>query len=446
MRLSHFLVPMALSALCLVAAGCGGNSNSNSYTTYTSSVTGTLQGELIDATTGLPITLDLTSKDTKDSFILIQGTNERAPNKLNTTSGVAGEYAFTNIPVTAGWVNGQPSSPTAEFKIVINKAGYQPFEAEFAFSGNYAVTSSGVMADAVYNKIGNIYLFPMGSTAADYPVTVKYNNKAVSGATVELVQLAGNNNAAISASIQAGATNFGLSDGFNSNRLLPSSGLYPVLTGTTDDKGVATFASAQLVLGGQYAVVVLPGKPSNANDANVPLLRTDGVTFTEGTAAVGQVIVQKDGTVAANQAGLFVASASNQTAGVLSADGSLTITFNRPVTLNNATSVGLGFDASVTRDNPSATASTVASLNANSQNTRTVTATLASNGLSLVLTPSWFQTPASSDFDLQITYVDGTATVSPVGQPELTFGIFSQLKLADGSAVSGAVNINGPQQ
>jgi hypothetical protein len=427
MKLAHFLLPAALATF---AIGCGG-SDDNKYTTYTAAVVGTLQGTILDATTGARIGGD----DLK--LTLVQGTSQRGPSKLikDVKDALVGEYAFSGIPVTEGTIaNTTSTSPQAVFKLVVSKTGYQPFEAEFAFSGNYTVNSSGVIADAVYNKIGNIYLFPLGGQAASYTTTVLYNDKPVSGATVELVQFAASNSTT-TLDIQGAATNFGLTDGFQSNRLLASAGLYPTIIATTDKDGKAVFAGSQLVLGGAYKPVVLPTVADSVQTAT-----TVGSGFVEGAdngtgaSSNEQTITLSDAVSGSSQAGLYVASVSNSVAGAVQASGELTIVFNRAVQLNNEASPSTGFGGALNYNTGSATLSV----------TRPVTATLSSDGLTLVLKPNWTTQPASNDYSLNITYSDSVVTVSPVGQPDLAYGIFSDLYLSTGSHPSGAVWLTSP--
>lgn len=436
MAFNRHLLAATLAATALAShAGCGGSN----------SVTGTLQGTILDATTGARI------GGTDLAVSLIQGVQVRAPASLHIdkTDALVGEYAFTSIPVTGGSVNGITSDLQANYKIVVVKAGYQRFEAEFAFSGNYAVDSKGVLAaDTVYNKIGNIYLFPLGATAADYQVAVNYNTKPVSGLTVELVQLAGDNHATIDvgSGMQGAATNFGLSDGFNMNRLLPSSGLYPVLSATTDATGTAMFKGSGLVLGGQYATVVLPGKASDPADRTIQLAETTGTPFTEGVSVVQQTVTMKDAVPNENAAGLYIVSMTNSDQNSIQKDGVLKVGFSRPVSLYNAMSSGLGFSAAVNAAAIPGTTGMPPALTPLTTTGRPVDAALSKDGLTLTLTPNWDTAPDTSSYsDVAVTYGDGAAFVTTTDQPETHYQVLTNLKLANGSTPGNTVWMVGPR-
>lgn len=335
-----------------IFAGCG---DTITNTTQSTVVPGTLQGKVMDATTGKAVVNDATTPANDIKMYLIIGSEARTPSKavFSATNDLAGEYAFDNIPVTrvgGGGATGEApavAGPNATYKLVVVKPGYQRFESEFSFEGD-AIKPPGsqdptLIYDGKYLKIGNIYLYPNAATAADYSVTVKYNSKAVSGATVQLIQ---NVNANVATAELQGGSNGQANAVADTHRLLPSLGLMPTLSGTTDANGNFVFKGTDLVLGGRYSPVVLPIKTAAA-DGGVQLAKTNGVAFTVGAAgagtasAVSQSIDMADAVAGANAAALFVASASNTTAGAVTGTtgpGILTLTFSRPVVLNGVTS------------------------------------------------------------------------------------------------------------
>ena len=253
------------------------------------------------------------------------------------------------------------------------------------------------------------------------------------------------------------------------------------------------FPGANLVLGGSYTPTVLPATAANGDQLE---RNTTGLTFTVGAASNGgptaavvappapavPVTFGTEQTIAMtganNDSKVFIKTISNSTVGALTADGSLVITFNRPVTLNDTTTANLfaagpptavtyyGFNAVVTSD--SSTAATKATFgypaatNTTTAAVKPVTAALSADGLTLTLKPNFTTAPAATDFDLLITYSDSIGviagvsqpnvpTVSPVGQPEVKYSIFSgfgpngQLVTSTGAAATGGVNMIGPR-
>lgn len=424
-RIFKYLVPLTLLALTLMMVGCG-DTNTTTGTTAASnfdfSKTGTLQGALFDAVTGKRIA------DSNTKIVMVRGADIIQVSRYysSATDIARGEYAFTGVPVSVFDGN-------ATYRVIVEAPGYQRFEAE---ASSAIAGSAGSTYDTVYNRIGNIYLFPTGVTAADYSVTVRYNTKAVPGATVQLQQNATNNNAIA----EIGAA----------NRLLPTSGLLPTISATTDANGVATFSGTDLVLGGQYTAVALPVKTPVADGA-IQLAATFGGTFTEGAAGIGtasaisQTINMNDAVSGNNASGLYVVSASNSPSGTLTSTGVLTLTFNEPVILNTVTPTGttaLGFSATLANNITAALNPTTNT--AAPSPTKAVISSLSADGKTLTLTPSFSTNPnPTGDYNLSITYGNGTATVSPAARPTQTANLFS-LTL-NGGTLSGTVNIYGPQ-
>src|SRR3990172_3026156 len=216
-----FVVLGLLLVVTMLFVGCKGKTDNSSITNsqlppQDYNKTGTLQGKIMDAVTGDPL------GDSDLKVWLIQGTDNRGPSKLITdiNDPLVGEYAFSGIPVSFDF------NDNACFMVIVVKSGYKQFEAEICMGSSYTSNDTGdlLVIDNVTNMIGNIYLFPLGTTAGDISVYVYHpNGAAVANATVLLKQNASNNNI---------TANTG-------NRLNPASGLYSSLTTTTDAAGLA---------------------------------------------------------------------------------------------------------------------------------------------------------------------------------------------------------------
>jgi hypothetical protein len=385
---------LAVAGLIL-AVSC----SSSSGTATVLGMTFTLQGVVADALNGKRIGDDL-------KLYLVQGATIRGPSRLinNTGDPLAGEYAFTGIPVEFGFGNNM-------WKLVAIKNGYQRFESEFNL---LASVGSGIV-DTVYNKIGNIYLFPVGVPSPDYTFTTTYNNKPVGGATVQLDPISASN---------SGTFVVGVGD-----TLAATNGYVASLTQTTDaTTGKVTVTGANLAVGAAYKVTVLPVSFKDSAGTTVQLGTFTGITFIAGLGVT-------DGAV------LYLTGASNRT-GQIAADGKLTVTFSAPVTLVTptsppATSFGAGLTVGTLADGTAAAGAMAAP---------PVSATLSTDGLTLTLAPLYATNPTGVH-GVAITYINGNATVSPKDYPALSFNLFGGggLKFSDGlTGVSGVVNITGP--
>jgi hypothetical protein len=493
-KLLKYIVPVALVALTLLMAGCTGDTN-NTTTTQAAinnsfSAKASYQGALFDAVTGKRIV------DPSVRCVMVRGSAIVDANFVSdATNPAAGEYSFNDVPITA-------TAGNYSFRIVVAAPGYQRFEAEVP--SNIVAIAGNNTIDTDYNFIGDVYLFPVGATASDYTVKVRYNGAAVPGATVQLNQNTTNNTLIA----QSGANAPG-------SRLNPSAGLLPVLSATTDANGNAVFSGASLVLGGNYTAVVLPAV-ATANAATGmqadQLEQKFGAIFTVGAPIAGNVLGTEQ-TIAMtgannNDSVLAITKISNSTAGILADAGNLIITFNRPVTINNNNRPV----ATTTIDNATGLAPTAASTNITTTNTvygfgatiasssllttakltafgatadiRPVVATLDATRTILTLTPKFSVAKAGGDFDLRITYFDtpqaanlpapvitatatvpvvtttvafvagaanAAASVSPLDKPEAQFGIFAanpttgnQVPLRSGVAISPIVRITAP--
>ena len=338
-----FVVLGLLLVVSMLFVGCGKTDNSattqNGFGPQDYSKTGTLQGKIMDAVTGVAIGND-TNSELK--IWLIQGTDNRGPSKLinDTSDPLCGEYAFSGIPVD-GNDNGD-----IYFKIVVVKPGYQRFEAEvYMYAYGWDISGNLDYYNNVINMIGNIYLYPEGLTAGAINITVKNpHGTVVPDATVVLKQQINSNTKT--------------SD--SSDTLYVNAGLVSSLTMTTDANGVATFPGSSLVLGGRYTPVVLPITFSGQD-----LAKTTGSAVTVGTNNPNQTI-----TMGNLETNLYVVSASNSDPDSLLSTGVLTLTFNRPIVLSTTTFAGTLY---------SSTTGTVGS----------VTGALDAAGTTLTITPTF---------------------------------------------------------
>lgn len=338
-----FVVLGLLLIATMLFVGCKGKTD-NSSTTETVlppqeySKTGTLQGKIMDAVSGAAIGND---NNSELKIWIIQGTEDRGPNKLinDKNDPLCGEYAFSGIPVDI-------NTTEITFKIVVVKPGYQRFEANVGMLEAAADTGAGTtnLLNAVINMIGNIYLFPLSSTAGDVLVHVSALGIPVPNATVVLQQDASNN------------TNVAITG----NVLAPTAGLISSFTATTDASGIATFSGTNLVLGGRYNAIA-EAMTFNA----MQLASSQTGTFTVGTSATNQYIAMTSLTGA-----LFATSASNQVPGTITASGVLTVTFNQAIILTTTgfTATGLASDGTAT--------------------SFLVQAALSTDGLTMTLTPN----------------------------------------------------------
>ena len=282
--------------------------------------TGTVQGFLFDAVTGLPISYT-TSGENLVKVRLQQGDNTRSPNRLVTdiADPLVGLYVYNNIPFNLHAGN-------ILYPLIVTVPGYQKFVGNIA--PNAVITAQGTgggtvvnagewsnfvdgddLLDGVYNGLANVYLFPTGATAGDVTVTVRGPlGRNVPGVTVRLQP----NLVANVPTVEVG------------NRLLPSAGNMPVFTAVTDSTGMATFAETTFVLGGQYTPVADPIFYEGQE-----LAFTAGATFIIGT---GDVHIQ---IAPANlDPAFYVVTASNSVPGTITATGVLSLEFNKAIALN----------------------------------------------------------------------------------------------------------------
>lgn len=428
-RLSFKLISSVFGLLLIGAlAGCGDDTSTgasdNSINVNQEDKTGTLQGVVLDATTGARIGgTDLTIK-------LIQGADHRSPNKLITseTDSLVGEYAFNNVPVDF-------TSSNIKYKMVITKTGYQRFEGYVSLAASIYLGGSGINItnNSAFNYIRDIYLFPVGATAGDITVYVERDGERVPGATVHLRQRIGSNS---------------LTAEVSSNRLSAAAGLMTSFSATTctqanvddtanttctatSDIGKAVFAGSTLVLGGAYTPTVLPIKYEDTN-----LALTTGGMITVGASAspLTQLIAMADEDPGSDADALHYLYASNNDQNDVLASGVLTVVFNRPVALVDESD----FTAIVACTGGCNTVVLTDSAGAGS-----VTAAVSSDGYTLTLTPQ-FATPLGTDDDsATITFAGGTITLMN-DDLDNTYPLFGGVNYIDGVSIVGTfVDISG---
>lgn len=355
------LVMVGLILVAGMVLGClGCNGNGSQFVKY-----GTLQGKIMDAVTGEAIGGD------DLEIYLIQGKETRKPSKLvkNMDNDLVGEYVFDKIPVQLY----NYYTDDAIFKIVVIKEGYQRFEStDVCFTTTFAARDigDGVETDLwitneVINQIGNIYLYPLGTTAGDVTVYV-YDPQGtpIDGANVLLRQNVYNNSTV----------------SYTSDRLWPTGGLYPSLTDTTDSNGKATFSGDDLTLGGSYSTVV----EALTNDDGEQLATATSASFIIGIDNTTRVVNM--GVVTGTQV-LYVTSVSNQFSGTITPAGTLTITFNQPIIVDTTL-----FTATVT-DGVLASA--------------IVNAELSNSDMTLTLRPTFTTDPTAKGATITYTYGGG---------------------------------------
>lgn len=395
---------MVLSLLLVAGmlANCGSTNTTNTASTTSLqqyNITGSLQGKIMDAVTGAAIG----GSDLK--VWLIQGTSIRTPNTLiaDSNNPLVGNYAFNNIPADI-------NTGDIRYKVVVAKPGYQGFEADVEL---LASIEPGNIVDGVYNKIGNIYLYPLGSSAGDVNVYVyDPNGLPIPGARVLLLQNVTNNR-----------PNAIISNYPNPDRLVPEAGLYPELNATTNAAGLATFTSGTLTLGGSYTVTV------QAMTFNGEQLQTNNASpyFIVGTASTDRVVNMA---VATGAPLLFAASASNAIPGTITASGVLTIVFNQPVILDTA-----AFTAALSGGSGGVLGAPA------------VTAALSADGMTLTLTPNITTAPTAKGASITYGYTGNVGFgVGVIGlknaQVSSGLTLFGTLTdITTGNAVSGTIQL-----
>lgn len=338
-----------ISGVSLLAA-CGGEdrTSNNSVDQNYHEITTTLQGSVFNAIDGSRIT------DKSLKVTLVQGNDYRKAKVRTGDSDFAGDYAIKSIPTST---NGN-----IDYRIVSTVDGYQPFETTVGFS-----VSIEDLQDRKANVVGNMYMYPLGAYASDVKVNVTFNNEPVEGATVLLNPRTASNNLTTDVS----------------NTLNLVNGFQQAMTAVTDASGVVTFAAANLVLGGQYNIDVMP---TTYEGSQLQVSRGTAPYFTVGATTNIRNVNMAEAVPGASN-GLYITSASNTDDEVVTASGALVLNFSRAIALVDETNV----TASLAGDTVNAV------LDATTAPDSSVNAVVSNDGLTLTLTPVFTTAPINSD-------------------------------------------------
>ena len=351
-----------LSAAFLLTA-CGGEESDSSVSQNYHNIQTTLQGSIFNALDNSLIT------DESLEITLVQGSKYREAKVRTGTDDHAGDYSLSGIPTSANGGN-------ISYRLTSSVDGYQPFEAIVAFNA----ATAGSLQDKTVNRIGNIYMYPLGTHASDITVNVTFNGEPVANATVLL-----NPNTAL---------NLITTD--TVSILARSNGLQEAQTAITDASGAVTFAAATLVLGGRYDIDVMPTTHEGSQ-----LQVNRGALFTVGSATNIRNVAMSEA-VPGTQNGLYITSSSNSDSdSAVVATGVLTFNFSRAISLVNEKTINATL----------AGTTVLAALDATTVDSK-VTATVSADGKTLTLTPNFSTLPvpfagsnsATADNDLSITY------------------------------------------
>lgn len=356
---------------CAVMFGGCAKDDENDLLTSEFDKKGSLQGFIRDA-----ITSALFSSYSDVKVTLMQGTDRRTPSVLVTDSNDQsfGLYAFSDIPVNL-------YSTNKNYVIKVTKPGYQDFygivNITAAWNSGGVPNPDTTRIDNNYNMLGNIYLFPVGTTAGDVKVKVTTPaGEIVIGATVRLQQNITGNAPYAEAS---------------GNTLAAAAGYMTSFNATTDSTGIATFDDTTLVLGGSYSYRVDPITYNNQQ-------LTDTVPATNiviGVNNVNQTIAMTAVTAEPNP--LFVDIASNSTPGTIDSTGVLTLTFNQAINLS------AGFETAFAGAlTGSAVYDTGAGLNP--VTTHNITAALSNGNKTLTITPKFSTYETTAGATVTYTY------------------------------------------
>jgi len=413
----------------------------------------TLQGTLFNAATGERI------GGTDVVWYLQEGTKTinkpdvfytGATGSGTTSTDEIGDYAFKDIPSMDTLSTGSTDVLPNEYRLTVIKPGFQRFE---------GIIGKDMLANQD-NVIKNIYLFPDESLIPCYTYTAEFNGKPVPNvkitaapyATINVNVLATDkwlsiglndvlDEAGTPYSILGSA--FSVLGLFNNNYFFPAPGYLASLTRTTDATGKASFCTAdttKLTAGCVYAVIVQPTEyfVDTSGTAGVQLAPTVRALVADYSDA-DQIIHLTTTRDYNNDYGLYVTSISNNVLDQIDTTGTLTITFNRAVTLGIDTAVApftSGFGAALAVL-PSATVWPAAPASR-------VNASLSADGLTLTLTPTWTTPPAlATEMGQAITYTNNNGYLSVKGYPDSKI-LLTDLEDTNTNSISLEVQLSRP--
>lgn len=385
----------ALFGAVSLLAACGGEENSDASVSQNyHDIRATLQGTILNGLDGKRIT------DESLKLTFVQGDNYRNVNVRKGDQEYAGDYVINGIPAS--------TNNNRTYRLVATVDGFQPFETAVSFGVNTAN-----LQDKSVNILGNMYMYPLGSFANDVKVNVTFNDEPVANATVFLNPETG--------------TNVLTADSSNNFLFAQQNGFQQAIRATTDALGVVTFPAESLVLGGRYGVDVMPTEHKGTQ-----LQVNRGALFTVGATTTTRNVIMSQA-VPGNDNGLYVTSASNLTTSI-TADGALTLTFSRAVSLVNENNI----TATLAND-------TTAVLDT----TDSVAGTLSTDGKTLTLTPKFSTAPviwtgsndATADNGLEVTFANVEVRIVDAANSSSAYDVFLNLDDETGNNPSDTVQV-----
>lgn len=356
---------------------------------------GCVQGVILDGFTGQRIDLSKIA-DPSGAFVLIRGKKLKA-RFISDDPNLIGEYHICGIPVEQ------------DYPLFTYLPGYLPFETTVNITSTRAVRTSGadnaVASEAKIPdpiKLTNIKVFPLAASARDLRIRVVYQGGGVANVNVKIepkTSVGGH---------YAFEGDFANTAG---TRVLP-------LSATTSADGFATFKGADLALGHRYTLWSF-----TAADSGLAAPAARDFTYGIGSSVSTNDFDGYELTVTltdANKA-LKAVSCSLQDKN-FAGDGSVTITFNRPLAVIDPDS----WRASLVGKAGGSTADLKADV-ANNNIAEMMTAVTSDR--TLILKPVWGTAtapkpvdltkdpndPQNIDKDLRITYDGSTIKLNVVG-------------------------------
>ena len=368
----------------VISLGAGCSEDESDSGGGDSAKTGCLQGVIINGMTGDRIDLPNAS-DGIGLYVLVQG-SLKSFSPITTDPAASnmkrGEYTLCGVPLDEA------------FPVLGWFEGFAPYESSVIVDSTRAARSPNAEYDLVKTvptEIFNIALFPQETDAKDLVVNVYHHGAPLKDATVYL---------------RPTGRNF----------LDPNGALYrpslnvrtKAVSGVSNDKGVVTFAAADLVLGGRYTYTVLPpgGGENHTATSGVFTLGLREDTTPADTTEPYTIHVDLDHTLGS----LFRLSTSNDNNDP-AADGVIKIYYNREIQ-----SVPGSLDQASARLTGNVTAELKAPV---ADNKKTDEFKLEISGNVLTLTPQWETKPdtvVTNEINLTIIYEN--IQIRPKNSPE----------------------------